>query len=327
MGLADVGMAEAGDPLRRRALLALALSGGALAACGSTDEDETAATPTTSSATPTTSSTPDASTDATFIPDGLDFSQRTEYRYGEHYRQVSDLWLPADGRRDALVVLVHGGGWDASTDRRNTNPLVADLVGDGWPVLNVDYRGNGDGGGWDTTFTDTASAVDLAATAASQYTLPTDRICFVGHSAGGHLAMWAAARHTLASGDPGADPVVTPAFAASMSGVLHPTPLGVDGGDVNVQMLFGGPPDEVDERYAVGDPTRRVPFGFPLFVAHGTADLTVNPSQAEAFNGAATGAGDTVEFHLVDGAPHEDPLNPDGAIFPLFRTWLGSVLG
>ena len=320
-----------GFPLRRRAVLGLALGGGALSACtGGPAEPApsttTAASP-TATPTATAAATPDAATDPSFVPAGLDASQRTEYRFGDHHRQVSDLWLPVGGHRDAIVVVVHGGGWDAATDRRNLNDLVADLVGDGWPVLNADYRGNGDGGGWTGTFTDVATAVDMAAEAADQQSLPADRVCFVGHSAGGHLAMWAAARRGLPAGAPGADPRVVPACAASMAGVLHPTPLGFEGGDVNVTTLFGGTPSEVDDRYAIGDPTRRAPYGFPLFVAHGTADLTVPSSQAEAFAGAATGAGDAVELHLLDGVPHEDPQDPDGRTFPLFRTWLEATLG
>ena len=113
---------------------------------------------------------------------------------------------------------MHGGGWDAATDRSDVDALVADLVGGGWPVLNTDYRGNGDGGGWTGTFTDLATAVDTAADAAAQHALPLERVCLVGHSAGGHLALWAAARRGLPAGAPGAGPRVVPAVAASMSG-------------------------------------------------------------------------------------------------------------
>ena len=94
-----------------------------------------------------------------------------------------------------------------------------------------------------------------------------------------------------------------------------------------MRTLFGGTPAEVEDRYALGDPARRAPYGFPLFVAHGTGDLTVPPSQAVEFRDAAVAAGDEVELHLVDGASHEDPLDPGGRIFPLFRTWLETALG
>ncbi|WP_432510271.1 alpha/beta hydrolase family protein [Kineococcus sp. SYSU DK001] len=314
--------------LDRRALLGLALSGGVLAGCSGTDDPEpaaTTATPTptatsTATATATATGAPDAETDPTFVPTGLSAAQRTVYRYGDHYRQVSDLWLPTVGRRDAFVVVVHGGGWEPGYDRRDINDLVGDLVARGYPVLNVDYRGYGDGGGWPTTFTDTATAVDLAADAAAQHSLPLDRVCIAGHSAGGHLAMWAASRRTLPAGAPGADPEVTPALAASLSGVLHPSVA--YGEDANVVGLFGGSPAEVDDRFALGDPSRRAPYGIPLWAGAGTADEVVPYSQTEFFVDTVTAAGDTVEEQLVDGADHVAGKEPDGPIVPLFRVWL-----
>ncbi|MGI4896427.1 MAG: alpha/beta hydrolase family protein [Janthinobacterium lividum] len=259
------------------------------------------------------------------MPADLSTSQRSEYRYGEHPRQVSDLWLPRGERREAIVVFVHGGGYDAGTDRRDVIVNVADLVADGWPVLNVDYRGNGDGGGWDATFTDVATAVDQAAEAAERWGLAADRVAIVGHSAGGHLALWAAARHTLAAGDPGAGPRVVPAVAASMAGVLHPTALAFT--DDNVRTVFGGTPAEVDDRYAIGDPARRVPLGMQLLVVHGTGDDTVPFSQAQEFTDAARAAGDSVDLQLLDGVSHVDPLDPDGQSWPLVKRFLENSLG
>ena len=327
-------------PASRRLLLGAALTA-AVAGCSDGSPDAGSPTTTSSPADPATSPTGNPATspatsaspaggqelDASYVPQGLTASQRSEYRYGDHPRQVSDLWLPTAEHRDAVVVLVHGGAWGADTDRRDVNALVADLVGDGWPVLNVDYRGVGDGGGWDTTFTDVAAAVDAAADAAAEHGLPTDRVAIAGHSAGGHLAVWAAARHTLAAGDPGADPRIVPAFAASMSGVLHPTSLGGEGGDSNVTAVFGGTPEEVDERYAVGDPARRVPLGTPLLVAHGTADETVPAAQAREFAGAARAAGDAVDLRLVEGADHGDPLDPAGRVWPLVKQFVETSLG
>ncbi|NAZ76775.1 alpha/beta fold hydrolase [Kineococcus sp. T13] len=314
-------------PMPRRLLLGASLASAAgLAACTSGGRDTPDEAPSTATATPSPTATP-TPTEEPFVPPGLQESQRDEYRFGDHPRQVSDLWLPAGERREAIVVLVHGGGWDAGTDRRDLNALVADLVQRGWPVLNVDYRGNGDGGGWPGTFTDLATAVDMAAEAAAEHGLPLERTAVVGHSAGGHLAVWAAARHTLAAGEPGAGPRVVPVATAAMAGVLHPTALGEDGGDPNVQLLFGGPPSAVDERYAVGDPTRRVPLGMPLLVLHGTADDTVPPSQAQEFAQAAQAAGDRVDLRLLEGVSHGDPKEPEGATFPQVREWLESVLG
>ncbi|WP_432495352.1 alpha/beta hydrolase family protein [Kineococcus auxinigenes] len=301
----------------RRAVLAGA-AGLALAACSGGDPEPA---PASSSPAPTTPDDQGAP-----APDGLRESQRTERRYGSHPRQVADLWLPQGEHRDALVVLVHGGAWRGEVDRRDVNPLVADLVGRGWPVLNADYRGVGDGGGWTSTFTDLASAVDQGAGVLRELGLPEERTLVLGHSAGGHLAVWAAARHRLPAGAPGADPLLAPAFAASASGVLNPTALGGPDGDPNVRNVFGGAREQVDGHYAVGDPTRLVPLGIPLLVVHGTADETVPHQQAQAFADAASAAGDDVRLELLDGVGHQDPLDPDGESWPLVRDWLEGVL-
>lgn len=308
--------------MRRRDLLGLTLAGGLLAGC-SGDRDAPAPAPAdtpsgTASGSP--SGPPDAATDDSFVPDGLSRDQLTVLRYGEHYRQVSDLWLPAGEHAGFLVVTVHGGGWDDTNDRRDLNVLVADFVGRGYPTLNVDYRGFGENGGWPGTFTDTGQAVDLAADAAAKASVPTDRIVLVGHSAGGHLAMWAAARHTLAADQPAANPRVTPALAASLAGVLHPS---VDYGENDlVEALFGGLADQQPDRFAYGDPSLRAPYGMPLFAGAGLADEVVPPSQTQFFADAVRQAGDTVEVQLVEGASHDDAKDPAGPVVPLFRDWV-----
>ncbi|PRY15911.1 alpha/beta hydrolase family protein [Kineococcus rhizosphaerae] len=308
--------------MRRRDLLGLTLAGGLLAGCGDGDGEATpSATDTpTGAASGSPSGPPDPATDDSFVPEGLSRDQLTVFRYGEHYRQVSDLWVPVGEHAGFLVVAVHGGGWDDTNDRRDLNVLVADLVGRGYPTLNVDYRGFGENGGWPGTFTDTGQAVDLAADAAAKASVPADRIAFVGHSAGGHLAMWAAARHTLAADQPAANPRVTPALAASLAGVLHPS---VDYGENDlVEALFGGLPDQQPDRFAYGDPSLRVPYGMPLFAGAGLADEVVPVSQTQFFADAVTRAGDTIDVQLLDGATHDDAKAPDGPVVPLFRDWL-----
>ncbi|WP_460460184.1 alpha/beta hydrolase, partial [Angustibacter peucedani] len=134
-------------------------------------------------------------------------STRQLYRYGDASAQVAELLVPA-GSTSGVVVLVHGGYWQAGYDRHLEDEVAADLVAAGWAVWNLDYRAVGDGGGWPTTFADVAAGTDRLADAARDHDLALDRVVAVGHSAGGTLALWLAARPRLPAGSVGAAPRV-----------------------------------------------------------------------------------------------------------------------
>ena len=131
-------------------------------------------------------------------------TQPTVHRYGAHPAQFGELWLPDGARRNGAppgtVVIIHGGFWRARYDLRLGRPLAADLAARGYAAWNLEYRRALAGGGWPGTFEDVAAGIDLLAT------LPVDTtaVIAVGHSAGGHLAAWAAGRAKLPPGAPGA---------------------------------------------------------------------------------------------------------------------------
>src|SRR5579859_5548688 len=141
-------------------------------------------------------------------------------RYGAHPAQFGELWLPG-GPPLGAVVIIHGGFWRARYDLSLGRPLAADLTARGYATWNLEYRRVAAGGGWPATFGDVAAGIDLLAT------LPVDtsRVVAVGHSAGGHLATWAAGRAKLPPGMPGAPGTAGRAFVAvtgvvSQAGVL-----------------------------------------------------------------------------------------------------------
>jgi pimeloyl-ACP methyl ester carboxylesterase len=116
--------------------------------------------------------------------------------YGTDALQVADLWLPAGHGPHPTVLMVHGGCWQTEiADRRIMNWIAEDLRKRGIAVWNIDYRGvDREGGGYPGTFLDAAAAADALRDAAPRYNLDIDQIVAVGHSAGGHLALWLAAR-------------------------------------------------------------------------------------------------------------------------------------
>ena len=121
-------------------------------------------------------------------------------RYGERRTQVGELSLPARRGPHPVVVLLHGGFWHAMYGRRLMSKLAADLAANGVAAWNLDYRGIGGGGGWPATFDDVAAGIDALAAIPG---LDLTRVTAVGHSAGGQLALWAAARPGLPAGMPG----------------------------------------------------------------------------------------------------------------------------
>ncbi len=119
--------------------------------------------------------------------------------YGSEDRQFGLLQLPDGGGPHPVLVLIHGGCWQSRiADHEYMVPLARALAGSGWAVWNIEYRGSDDaGGGWPWTFRDVAAAVDQLRTLAPKQSLDLQRLVFAGHSAGGHLALWAGSRQRL----------------------------------------------------------------------------------------------------------------------------------
>jgi acetyl esterase/lipase len=230
-------------------------------------------------------------------------------RYGDHPDQVANLHLPArPGDPHPCVVLVHGGFWRERWDRTTTTAIASDLARRGLAAWNVEYRRVGqEGGGWPGTLLDVAAGVDALVGVAE---VDERRVVVVGHSAGGQLALWLAARHRLATGAPGADPVVRPRAAVSLAGVCDlaagaAAALGAGA----VQDFLGGEPDAVPDRYASASPAVLLPLGIPQLLVHGRRDEAVPSSQSRGYAALAAAAGDRVELVEPD-ADHFDVIDP-----------------
>ena len=231
------------------------------------------------------------------------------YRYGQHASQLAEITVPTSASDAAPVaVIIHGGFWLTSFGLELGRPLVEDLTRRGFAVLNVEYRrvGDGDsaGGGWPQTGQDVAAAVDALATDGQRLVggrLDLTRVVALGHSAGGQLAAWLAARR---------DAVVPLSGVVSAAGVLDL--VGAANADIGagaVVHLLGGSPSEVPEVYADASPIARVPLGVPSVCVHGRADSVVPIDQSERFVEAAVAAGDRSVIRAYDG-DHFDPIRP-----------------
>jgi acetyl esterase/lipase len=247
------------------------------------------------------------------------------YEYGRARAQNAELLLP-EGTPRGVVLLVHGGYWQAGYDRTLEDAVAADLVAGGWAVWNLDYRAVGDGGGWPMTYADVAAGADYLAVAAREHNLTLDTLVAVGHSAGGALAGWLAARPQLPAGAVGAAPAVRVTALCTQAGVNDLAAGSRDdlgGGAVN--SVIGGPPDRYSERYAVADTSQHLPLGIPLLVVTGAEDVVVPVYQSRDFAAAAAKAGDDVQLKVVAGEGHFEHLDPGTGVWRELRTWLDAL--
>lgn len=248
-------------------------------------------------------------------------------RYGPEPDQVMDVRLPPDGSRPApVLVLWHGGYWRAEWDRTHIGPMAHDLARRGYVVVTPEYRRTGEGGGWPTTFADVAASVDalprlLEDAAPGRADLA--RIGYAGHSAGGHLAVWATLRHRLPAGSPGQTtepPRVTGVLALApvldLAGAYRR-----DLDDGAVRALLGGGPAELPERYAATDPMAIGVPETPVLLVFGDRD---NRVPVEMFH----------EYHAVTGCPfveladadHFAVIDPTASVWPQIVDALHTVL-
>jgi acetyl esterase/lipase len=254
----------------------------------------------------------------------LDFLTRGQsHRYGPHRSQQADLYLPLGAGPHPVIVLIHGGSWHRRFGKLVMRGLAGDLLRRGWAVWNIEYRRIGEGGGWPATFEDVATAIDHLRTL--QAPLDLDSVSFLGHSAGGHLALWAAGRGRLPAGAPGAEPAIHPRRAIGQAAVcdLAGAYRLWDGGAVRA--LMGGPAEEFPERYAVGDPIGLLPLKIPVLLVHGVRDGTVSVRLSRDYAARARELGDNVEVIEIDGEAggHRAHVDPRGQAWTAVTRWLG----
>lgn len=229
--------------------------------------------------------------------------------YGHDPEQVIDLW-PAVGSAP-LAVLWHGGFWRPPYDRVHLRPLANALAEAGFSVAVPEYRRIG----WPAMFDDVAAALDGLPELVRSHGLEPGRTVWAGHSAGGHLALWAALRHRLPTGSPwhlpqppDIDHVVA---LAACSDLALCAEWRLDDGATETMM--GGTPADHPGRYAAADPAALLPTEIPVVLLHGTEDDRVPPGMSRAFHERAQQAGSPTRLVELPGLEHYaliDPLSP-----------------
>jgi acetyl esterase/lipase len=250
------------------------------------------------------------------------------FSYGEDPLQFAELRLPSGPGPHPVAVLIHGGCWLAKYDVGHIRAMAEALTDAGMATWTLEFRRVGnEQGGWPGTFLDVAHGIDWIRNAAPEHTLDLDRVVLVGHSAGGHLALWAAGRHRI----PPESPLFIddPLMPKGVIGLAPAADLELTFRNQTCsgasQQLIGGTPEEYPQRYRDGSASALLPLGVPQLIINGDLDegwLIVSRGYQEI----ARLAGEEVEIIVPPNAGHFELVMPVSSAFPVVQSAIEDML-
>jgi acetyl esterase/lipase len=236
-------------------------------------------------------------------------------QYGADPLQFAELRFPSGKGPFPLLFVIHGGWWLSANDLNHIGHLCAKFTSYGIVTCSLEYRRIGDaGGGWPGTFLDVAKAIECFKDRLTRdLRVDIKRAAVIGHSAGGHLALWLGAKHRVPKSSilyTGQNQWLIAAISLAGVADLHTAwELGL--GDRAVGKLIGGGPDEYPERYAEASPLELLPMGLKQVLIHGRSDENVPISQSERFVRRAKVVGDESSLIVLDGIGHFELIDPE----------------
>ena len=251
----------------------------------------------------------------------------TTISYGSDPLNVIDIWQPSGKGPHPAVIMIHGGCWLTDIAERDImNYIAADLRSAGIGVWNIEYRGvDRAGGGYPGSYQDVGEAADLFAARGAEFGFDTTKRVAIGHSAGGHLALWLAQRPALPTDSPirGAHPIVLDA-AISQAGIPdlregetlpdHPC------GDTGARAMAAG-------HYAETSPQEMPLTDTPQYLFNTSADWVAPYPYGEAYRDAMAKRGKPVVLAQTAGEGHVEHIAPEGKTWALQKALIKQLLG
>lgn len=253
--------------------------------------------------------------------------------YGADSSQYGELRVPSGRGPHPVAILIHGGCFKAAyASTRDLAPMGDALKADGIATWNIEYRRLGEaGGGWPGTYLDVGRALDHLRRLAGQHNLDLGRVVVVGHSAGGHLAMWSAARSRLPTAS--ALYVANPLPVRGVVDLAGPVDMTANIAgyealcrDTVITSLFGGTPAAMPERYAEASAISLLPLRIPQVFIWGEHEDFVPRPLVEAYTQAAARAGDPVRLVVIPAVGHFEIASPRASTWRQVQSVIRSLL-
>lgn len=242
------------------------------------------------------------------------------YAYGDGPQQFGELFLPASPPPRPVVALVHGGGYQEKYDLQPVSAIARALANEGFAVWNIEYRRAGNGGEYPNMFLDVGAAADFLHQIADEHGLDLSAVISIGHSAGGHLALWLAGRHRIAEASPlfskSALPIAGVAALAPLADVAFA--FDTDSGGDALSVVMGREQPSFDAHLRDGSPRELLPLGVPQIHIVGDQDEIIL-TNVRHYLEAAEAAGDEPELILLEGAGHFEIVAVDAPEWKVAR--------
>jgi len=253
--------------------------------------------------------------------------------YGDAPSQFAELFLPAGAGPFPLVALIHGGCWTRAfggiAQMRN---MAGALVAQGVAVWNIEYRRyDEEGGGYPGMYRDVATAMDGLRALAPQHGLDLARVVLVGHSAGGHLAQWAASRARLPRSSAlyvaEALPVRAVISLGGLADLRNEAALIKRSCEREMAQLAGVASAARPDIFSDTSPAELLPCGVRTVLIHGEFD-DISPLRAgRDYARRAQAAGDQAEVVVLPGASHYDEVAASSPSWTTVSAHIRQALG
>ena len=229
-----------------------------------------------------------------------------QINWGDEQQQFAELYTLA-GRSELspVVVMIHGGCWQSGYTLNLQGELSQALAERGLAVWNIEYRSLGNGGEWPVMFQDVAAAIDYLPQIAVQYQLDLDSLVTMGHSAGGHLALWLASRNNIDTNS-----VLFNDNPTAIRGVITLGGIGnlespsCSGSARQIIDRANISEEELQYRLENTSPIHMLPTSVKSLLISGNNDVIVPPEVSQEYVDAALLAGDFSEHLIIEGASH-----------------------